>query len=148
MNVSNDLTAWDDLLLFTHSVWIDTESADSVKAQEETHRRFGAADRKSGSRRDAFHRCYWSALLARDLDSASAFALANVHEAAQRHPPKQRAMNLHNSREGILIGEQNGEASDTELADLCDKTLRAGRLKLSPREGSADPLPVQSRLAS
>jgi len=134
MSASQCLTTWEKTLLFTHSVWIGTQAADTATALAETRRRFDAAEGEDGPKRAAFHYCYWSALLARDLDSSSAFALTNAREAERRSPPNQLATNLHNIREGILIGEQNRDASDTELADLCEQALRAGRLKASARK--------------
>lgn len=123
------LNASEKLSLGLRPLVVGTVRDDAIKALDEAKRRFPAADLHNGAG-DAFRHCYWSALLARDIGMLNAFAVTDAHEDFPGNPPDEKEMDLHNNREGILIGIANKKASDKELADLCERALRSGRLKV------------------
>ena len=98
------------------------------KAFAETLSRFGHQGHNDKS--DAFRHCYWSALIARDVGVLAAISFTTAHEDFPANPPKEKAMDLHNNMQGIVIGIRNKGSNDTELADACYSALAAGKLKV------------------
>ncbi|WP_306393053.1 DUF6973 domain-containing protein [Telluria beijingensis] len=80
---------------------------------------------------DAFRHCFWSALLARDIEYASALRYTNAHEAFPDNPPDEKAMDLHNNAVGLNIGRYGGP--NQILILRCMEALRSGRLKVIER---------------
>jgi hypothetical protein len=109
--------------------WVTSRvGVNAYKAGTEAQNRFPESARIQGSSGDAFRHTYWSALLARDLGPAYAKRFTDAHENVERNPPDSKSMDLYNNMIGIQIGYANRTASDQELADLCERALRAGML--------------------
>ena len=102
------------------------------KALAEARKRFPAASLHNGEG-DAFRHCYWSALMTRDIGFLNTKTITDAHENFEGNPDDEKTMDLHNNLQGIMIGLGNKRASDKELGDLCEKALRAGRLKVINR---------------
>lgn len=97
------------------------------KALAEAQRRFPPSSLHNGEG-DAFRHCYWSALMTRDIGVLNTLAITNAHEDFPGNPEDEKKMDLHNNAQGIMVGVAHKKASDEELADLCVKLLRSGRL--------------------
>ena len=99
------------------------------KAFAETTKRFGFNGRNDKS--DAFRHCYWSALLTRDVGFLAAYSFTTAHEDFPSNPAAEKAMDLHNNMQGMVIGiSHKGSTNDTLLSDACYSALAAGKLKV------------------
>ncbi len=101
----------------------------SEKALSEAEKRFPVTSLHNG-KGDAFRHCYWSALLTRDIGVSNTKSFTDAHENDPKNPLDEKQMDLHNNSVGMMIGLANKKASDKELADLCEKALKNGRLKV------------------
>lgn len=125
----NHLNPAEKLALSIRPLAIGTVQDDAEKALAEAKKRFPAASLHNGEG-DAFRHCYWSALMARDIGFSSTKSITDAHEDFDGNPPDEKEMDLHNNLRGIVIGISNKKASDKELADLCQRALRGGTLKV------------------
>jgi hypothetical protein len=107
---------------------VPAASDSATKALAEAKRRFPVTLHNGPG--DAFRHCYWAALMTRDIGTLNTLALTDAHEEWDGNPSTEKAMDLHNNRQGIVIGVMNRTASDAQLADLCHEALRAGKLRL------------------
>jgi hypothetical protein len=105
---------------------------DSLKAIEETKKRYPDAASRLNGPGDAFRHCYWAALLTRDLGSNNARDFTDAHEMLPGNPRGEREMDHHNNTQGILIGIRNPHATDDVLISECEAALKSGKLKLHP----------------
>ncbi|NOX44080.1 MAG: hypothetical protein GXP19_10155 [Gammaproteobacteria bacterium] len=96
------------------------------KAFEETIKYFGINGRNDKS--DAFHHCFWSAILAQELGYHNALQFTNAHESDPRNPSEEKAMDLHNNSIGLSIGRNGG--NNNYLSGRCMATLLNGQLKV------------------
>jgi hypothetical protein len=71
--------------------------------------------------------------MTRDIGFLNTKTITDAHENFEGNPDDEKTMDLHNNLQGIMIGLGNKRASDKELGDLCEKALRAGRLKVINR---------------
>ena len=93
-------------------------------ATEQTERKFGYSG--LGDRSDAFRHGIWNAEMSILLGSKKAELFATAHEDKDVSGdesdgfPKiaHKEMDLHNNEVGRYIGEENGNASEDELADI------------------------------
>lgn len=87
----------------------------SRKAISETEKHFRKNLKTDKS--DAFRHCFWSAILARDIGFVDALQFTTVHEEKKSNPAREKEMDLHNNKAGLLIGKTGG--SDKKLAERC-----------------------------
>lgn len=129
--IFSGLTPAEKLYLISHPTHIVAikEAADFALA--EAVRRFRGPGLHNGEG-DAFRHCLWSALMARDIGPENALIFSTAHEAYSANPPGEREMDLHNNSVGIGIGMTNRNASNAELAALCQSALDRGQLMLRP----------------
>lgn len=92
----------------------------------ETKARFGRNGHNDKS--DAFRHCFWAAILARDLGYANAMVFTTAHESSPTNNPGEKAMDLHNNRIGLRIGQ--GKGSDKSISVRCYAALASGQLKV------------------
>ena len=86
---------------------------------------------------NAFLRCYWSALLARDIGLEDARDFFEIHPARLGASPDEAQRDLRNSSIGLSIGRSHPGASNATLADRCAWALEFGRLQLAaPRRAA------------
>jgi hypothetical protein len=128
--IITDLTPSEKLYLLAHLHHVATIWEDKEKAIAETLRRFDVLPYNNSA--DAFRHCYWSSLLARDIEPENAQEFTDAHEAFWNNPELEKAMDLQNNAVGIDIGRANPNATDDVLVGQCILALTDGRLKLVP----------------
>jgi len=116
--------------LISHPHLVLRISQNAYLAEQEADRRgYRQAQRGVG---DAFHSCYWSALLARDIGVEQAQAFFKAHGEREDAEPGAASIELRNSSVGISIGRSHPGASNKALANRCAWALEVGRLRVAP----------------
>jgi hypothetical protein len=125
----NKLTKDEQWYVLLHPWHVDEIKENSRNALKKAQVLFGGGSLHNGAG-DAFRHCYWSALLARDLGGDNAQQFTTAHESKPGNPKKEKEMDLYNNGKGIEIGRKNPNASDSELAKMCQNALLKGELKV------------------
>ncbi len=99
------------------------------RAEISTDRNFpqGALNDES----DAFRHFVWAGLLTKELDSEKAKLFLDAHESNPHQPPAEKAMDLANNRDGILVAQRLEKSKNLNLKSLeieALKELKEGRL--------------------
>ncbi|MBQ0866960.1 hypothetical protein KBZ21_22455 [Streptomyces sp. A73] len=87
--------------------------------------RNGNPDRND-NHNDAFRHTYWNALMTKKYGAQWTEKYATTHEARPGNQPEREAMDLYNNEIGRRIAQDHPDASEEELADLVEKTVRDG----------------------
>lgn len=123
------LTTWEKVSLGLRPFAVPAVNECAGKALAEAARRYPRQSLHNGAG-DAFRHCYWSALMTREIGFLNTKAITDSHEEGPGIPADEKAMDLHNNLQGMVIGIQYRGASDAILADLCAKALTDGKLKV------------------
>ena len=123
------LTTWEKVSLGLRPFAVPSVNECAGKALTEAAKRYPPQSLRNGAG-DAFRHCYWSALMTRDIGFLNTKAITDSHEEGPGIPEDEKAMDLHNNLQGMVIGIQHRKASDRELADACAQALVDGKLKV------------------
>lgn len=123
------LTTWEKVSLGLRPFAVPSVNECATKAMAEAARRFPRHTLHNGEG-DAFRHAYWSALMTREIGFLNTKAITDSHEESDTNPPDEKAMDLHNNLQGMVIAIKNRRATDEQLANLCAKALKEGKLKV------------------
>lgn len=97
--------------------------------------------RFDGGKLDAFHHCYWMALLTQKIGSARAISLGRAHEKANRRKSTKKIkedgslpdaiateMDKRNNSRGVSLGRHHSNLTDNELINKVKEIVTAGEL--------------------
>ncbi len=113
------------ILLALHPIDTTQAAIASIRAANETERRFPRV-RPHNNMADAFKRCYYAALLSRDMGYYTALRYLDAHENFPGNPVNEKRMDDFNNRAGAAIGST--QKSDMALADMCYSMAIGGEL--------------------
>ena len=97
--------------------------------------------------RDAFRHVYWNALMSKNLGNDFAEQYGTAHEAIPEADSiaEREAMDLYNNEVGRRIAQENPDASDEELAQICYDAVMNGDAVIIDADGDlawSDQVPV------
>jgi len=122
----NNLTEKEKSYIKANPHHITTIKESKGAAYSETKKIFGVNGRNDKS--DAFRHCFWSALLSKDLGYTNALKFTTAHESSPHNPTNEKAMDLHNNKVGLSIGQNKKSLNILSLQ--CQAALKNNKLKV------------------
>jgi len=103
---------------------------DAVRfAHGESKRLFPNDPQAPNGRGNAFKHALWSALLSAEIDERAAKRITDGHEDWPGNPANEKAMDLHNNKIGVAVGDRMRGSARAAIEDAVMAELRGGRLR-------------------